>query len=211
MSAREPLGGLLHRANSKRSVAKPTRSGHDQSDTHDPWRTCRDFCLITSSARTSNNVGGTQRPRALTGSRVSLWLTFSAMQFSGSPCGDWAWGLQWTAPPFTNSSRKSAARRPRSQRPSKKSPRSRLNWLSKSTEPNSTPLCKGRYGPYQSVLTADGCWQQTRIRKSVRRGAKRLQGRPANESRCALRMDGSGSPFRGLVTRVRSNQLFGLG
>jgi hypothetical protein len=32
--------------------------------------------------------------------RVSLWFTFSAMQLSGSPCGDWEWGLQMDSTAF---------------------------------------------------------------------------------------------------------------
>src|ERR1700675_3076151 len=72
------------------------------------------------TAPTNNNVGGFSRPSALAVLGISLWFTFSVMQFSVSPSGDWAWGLQWTAPPLTNSSRKSAARRPRSQGPSKR-------------------------------------------------------------------------------------------
>jgi hypothetical protein len=98
----------------------------------------------------------TKRARAL----ASDILLF-CYAVSGVAAGRRVWGLQWTAQPFTNSSRKSAALRRNSPQPSKRLRHSRLNWRSKNTEPSSIPHCKGRYGPYRSV-PADGCRQQTR-------------------------------------------------
>jgi hypothetical protein len=66
--------------------------------------------------------------------------------------------LQWTAPLYTNSSRKSAAPRPRSPKPSKGSHHLRLNWPSRTGEPNpmSNPL--SRFGrPLQNAAARDGC------------------------------------------------------
>jgi hypothetical protein len=88
----------------------------------------------------------------------SLWYTFSAMRFWGRRSVGGVGELRWTALPFTNSSRKSAAARLRSPKLRKRSQRSRLNWPSKITEPNSTPAPLSRFGrPLQNVAAQDGC------------------------------------------------------
>jgi hypothetical protein len=88
-------------------------------------------------------------------------ILFFCYAVSGVAAGRRVWGLQWTAQPFTNSSRKSAALRRSLPQPSKRSRHSRLNSRSKNTEHYSIPHCKDRYAPYRSVL-AGGCRRQMR-------------------------------------------------
>jgi hypothetical protein len=58
---------------------------------------------------------------------VSLWYTFSAMRFWACRWCSWVGELQWTALLYTSSLLKSAARRPRSPKPSKGSHHLRLS------------------------------------------------------------------------------------
>jgi hypothetical protein len=105
------------------------------------------------------------------------------MQFWGRGSGDWGGGLHWIALLFTNSSCKSAAPRLRSPKLSKRSQRSKLNWPSKLTEPNSRPARLSRFGrPFQNVAGQDG-WQLARRLCQISRRVEQVFGPSRSQGR----------------------------
>ena len=84
---------------------------------------------------------------------VNVYYTFLLLRYSGSPSGDWVGGRQWTALLYTHSSRRCAAPRLLSPKPSRGSHRPRLNLPSRTRAPN-PPSRLGR--PLQGVATPDG-------------------------------------------------------
>ena len=85
---------------------------------------------------------------------ISVRYTFSLLRDSGvAHSGDWVGGLQWTALLYTHSSRRCAAPRLLSPKPSRGLHRPRLNLPSRARGPN--PLSRlGR--PSRSAATRDG-------------------------------------------------------
>jgi hypothetical protein len=153
-------------------------------------------CMIPALAGLVPERGKWRRPRL---ECVSVWYTFLLVCDSGiAASGDWVGGLQWIALLYMHSSRKCAAPRLLSPKPSRESHRPRLNLPSRAWVPN--PLSRlGR--PLQSVATRDG-WPPAerhcpprgffRKRQNSERpeAARRIYSRPRSHLRAAAAMIG---------------------